>query len=168
MLKDYGKRETRRTEEARRRWALKDEYAQEILRLFPWSWWVTITFRGSPAPSSWSGMTRIRMYLRDIRRAARGPIMAAIAEGRGENGRFHAHLLIAGVAHLSIGFWREDACRRFGSTELEIYDPSGNACRYVIQNALATGGELHLEGDLTRSGSGEQPKDLRQTRGSLR
>ena len=61
MLKDYGKRETRRTEEARRWWALKDEYAQEILRLFPWSWWVTITFRGSPAPSSWSGMTRIRI-----------------------------------------------------------------------------------------------------------
>jgi hypothetical protein len=82
--------------------------------------------------------------------AAGAPIMAAIAESYGEGGRFHAHLLVAGVADLSIDFWRKRADRRFGGTVLEMYDGSNNACRYFIQNYFARAGELHLEGELDR------------------
>jgi hypothetical protein len=108
----------------------------------------TITFRGSPAPGSASGLTRIRHYIREMREAAGVPIMAAIAESRGKRGgRRHWHVLIAGVSYLSIDAWRDEGNRRFGSTRLEVYDGSRNAAFYFIQNVFA-GGEFYLEGDL--------------------
>jgi hypothetical protein len=84
-----------------------------------------------------------------MQQAAGSPIMAAVAESYGDGGRLHFHILIAGVAHLSIDSWREEAVRQFGSTDLKNYDSSGNAVWYFIQNTFGKGGELHLVGDLS-------------------
>ena len=148
MLKDVKTDITRRAQDALRNRNLVDEYVEWLSTLFPWEWWGTITLRDPFSARSASGLAKLRRYIQRLQRSAGAPIMAAVAESYGDGGRLHFLVLIAGVAHLSIDWWRDKAVREFGSTKFALFDGTRNACRYFVQNAFARSGELHLEGDM--------------------
>jgi hypothetical protein len=148
-LTDHAQTQERRARERARRKLLPREYGEFIAGLTPWSWFVTITFKGD-APVADAGLAAIREWLADLQAAAGGrPIGWAIAEEFGRvGGRWHCHLLISGVSRLHRRFWWSEAFRRFGRTKIEPFNPLKGAAFYAAKYAAKALGRIHFGGVL--------------------
>jgi hypothetical protein len=148
-LTDHAKSQERLGRERARRALLPREYGEFIAGLAPWSWFVTITFKGN-APVPDAGLAAIREWLVDLQAGAGGrPIGWALAEEFGRlGGRWHCHLLICGVSHLNRRFWWREAFRRFGRTTIEPFNPQKGAAFYAAKYAAKALGRIHFGGVL--------------------
>ena len=100
-------------------------------------------------PTPYVALWWIKDWLTDVERAAGKPIGWVIAEEFGRwGGRWHCHILITGVLHLCRRKLLLEACRRFGYTSIEPYDPGRGAAYYVAKYSGRTLGEIHFGGTL--------------------
>jgi hypothetical protein len=91
----------------------------------------------------------IKLWLLDVQKLAGLPIGWIIAEEFGRlGGRWHCHILVAGVSGLHRKFCWLEARRRFGNTRIEPFDPSRGAAFYAAKYAGRTLGEIHFGGTL--------------------
>lgn len=151
MLPDRKFAVERLASEFRWRKILPEAYGAWLDGLAPWSWFVTVTFRdrNGYAPTSDGGIRAIEGWLRDLGKMAGAPIGFVIGEEFGPLGnRFHCHLLVCGVSHLSRRFWWYEAYRRFGRARILPFDPKRGATFYVSKYVAKTLGEIHLGGTL--------------------
>jgi hypothetical protein len=109
-------------------------------------------FRGRiepAAPVPDLALAEIKDYLFELQEAADQPISWTIAEEFGRaGGRFHCHLLVAGVGHLRRDEWWRTAFERFGRTRIEPFDPAQGAAFYCAKYAAKQLGALHFGGPL--------------------
>jgi hypothetical protein len=102
---------------------------------------------GPPVPDK--ALAEINSYLFDIQIAADKPIRVMIAEEFGRiGGRYHAHALVAGVAHLRRDVWWEVAFKRFGRTTISPFDPARGGAFYAAKYASKQLGALHFIGPM--------------------
>jgi hypothetical protein len=102
---------------------------------------------GPPVPDK--ALAEINSYLFDLQLAADKPIRAMIAEEFGRiGGRYHAHALVAGVAHLRRDDWWEQAFKRFGRTRISPFDAARNGAFYAAKYASKQLGALHFFGPM--------------------
>lgn len=102
---------------------------------------------GPPVPDK--ALAEINSYLFDLQCAAGQPIRAMIAEEFGRiGGRYHAHALVAGVAHLRRDVWWEEAFKRFGRTRISPFDPNRAGAFYAAKYASKELGALHFFGPM--------------------
>ncbi len=121
-------------------------FGQFIAGLAPWDWWVTITFRDDVEYPD-APVKAIKRWLADVARNAGLSIGYVIAEEFGDwGGRFHCHLLISGVKGLGRRFWWSEAFRRFGRTEIKLFDPDKYVTCYIAKYAAKQLGNLHFGG----------------------
>ncbi|HLY18327.1 MAG TPA: hypothetical protein VKR61_13935 [Bryobacteraceae bacterium] len=145
MLRDHRQKQVQRAQEAFRRRQAPQQYGEWLQSAARWSWFVTVTFRRARGRDVALG--ELERFLNELEVAAGEPILWVIAEAFGKiRGRYHCHLLIAGVDRVSIDPWEREAHRRFGWTEIEPYEPSLGGAHYVARNAFARNGELHFGG----------------------
>jgi hypothetical protein len=84
-----------------------------------------------------------------VQKLAGRPIGWIIAEEFGRlGGRWHCHILVAGVSGLHRKFCWLEARRRFGYTRIEPFNPSRGAAFYAAKYAGRTLGEIHFGGTL--------------------
>jgi hypothetical protein len=96
-------------------------------------------------------LKRIEAWLFDVQRLAGLPIGWVIAEEFGRiGGRWHCHILVAGVSRLSRKWCWLEAQRRFGYTRIERFDPARGAAFYAAKYAGRLLGAIHFGGTLTR------------------
>jgi hypothetical protein len=109
-------------------------------------------FRGRrepAAPVPDLALAEIKDYLFELQEAAGQPISWIIAEEFGRvGGRFHCHLLVAGVRHLRRDEWWAKAFERFGRTRIEPFNPEQGAAFYCAKYAAKQLGALHFGGPL--------------------
>jgi hypothetical protein len=87
--------------------------------------------------------------LLDVQKLAGLPIGWIIAEEFGRlGGRWHCHILVAGVSGLYRKFCWLEARRRFGYTRIEPFDSARGAAFYAAKYAGKTLGEIHFGGTL--------------------
>jgi hypothetical protein len=102
---------------------------------------------GPPVPDK--ALAEIKDFLFDLQKAAGEPIRALIAEEFGRlGGRYHAHVLVAGVAHLRRDEWWEEAFDRFGRTKISPFDPKRGGAFYAAKYASKQLGALHFVGPM--------------------
>jgi ribonuclease HI len=114
--------------------------------LCSWGWFDTTTF--SHQIDRDSALAQIVSYLRSLESASGEAVGWALAADFGpRGGRFHAHILIAGIGHLSRYTWWKKAFERFGRTEIRKFEDDGGAEYYLAKHAVQTG-ILHVGGPL--------------------
>jgi hypothetical protein len=102
---------------------------------------------GPPVPDK--ALAELKDFLFEIQEAADTPIRAMIAEEFGRaGGRYHAHMLLAGVAHLRRDHWWEKAFERFGRTNISAFDPRRGGAFYAAKYASKQLGALHFIGPM--------------------
>ena len=100
---------------------------------------------GPPVPAL--ALLQIKDFLRELENASGNRIGWVIGEEFGTiGGRYHAHLLVAGVTHLRRDEWWEKAFERFGRTRIEPFDPQRAAAYYTAKYAAKQLGGLHFGG----------------------
>jgi hypothetical protein len=100
---------------------------------------------GPPVPDK--ALTEVNDYLFELQEAADQPIRAMIAEEFGRvGGRYHAHMLIAGVSHLRRDEWWRKAFERFGRTTISAFDPKRGGAFYAAKYVSKQLGTLHFIG----------------------
>jgi hypothetical protein len=154
------------TEAAQRR-RLKGSMGLFLERRVKPDWMVTISFRDRvsrdgtrrPPTREWALPRLLRFLDEALEPAADGPILYILVEDYGaRGGRFHAHALIAGVAHLDRRFWWDRASTLFGRTRIEPYSERGGGAQYIARHALTDTGNIHFGGRLLpRSIEKERP-----------
>lgn len=153
-LRDHSELQERRSREIARRAMLPHEWGEFIAGLASWSWFVTITFKSAAysgaAPARDLTLCRISEWLSDLQAAAGGSRIGwVLAEEFGcSGGRWHCHLLIAGVSKLRRRFWWGEAFRRFGQTRIEPFNFEKGAAFYTAKYAAKALGEIHFGGFL--------------------
>lgn len=94
-------------------------------------------------------LKRIELGLLDVQKLAGHPIGWIISEEFGGlGGRWHWHILVAGVSGLHRRFCWLEAQRRFGYTRIERFDPARGAAFYAAKFVGRSAGEIHLGGTL--------------------
>lgn len=153
-LRDFKVAQERWAFRQRERRLLPQAFGEFIGSLANWDWFINpLTFRddsrtGGP-PVRDVALARIYEYLSLLQKAASGPIGWVIAEEFGSiGGRWHCHILIAGVRNLPRKFWWAEAHRRFGWTRLEPFDPTRGAAFYAAKYAAKALGNIHFGGIL--------------------
>ncbi len=102
---------------------------------------------GPPVPDQ--ALAEINSYLFDLQSATGEPIRAMVAEEFGRiGGRYHAHALVAGVAHLRRDVWWNEAFKRFGRTRISPFDPRQGGAFYAAKYASKQLGALHFFGPM--------------------
>lgn len=149
MLTDHGRTIERLAGERQARENLPEAWGNFLACLAAWDWFVTITFKGD-APRPEKALKRILLWLADLQAQAGGKAIGwIIAEEFGRaGGRYHCHLLIAGVGHLQRRFWWSVAFERFGRTRIEPFDPEKAAAFYAAKYAAKALGAIHTGGTL--------------------
>ena len=100
---------------------------------------------GPPVPDK--ALAEVKDFLFELQEAADQPIRVMIAEEFGRiGGRYHTHLLIAGVAHLRRDDWWQKAFERFGRTTISVFDPQRGGAFYAAKYASKQLGALHFLG----------------------
>jgi ribonuclease HI len=154
MLTDHRKKQAEWAKAALCRYRDTSAMGEHVAQLAPWSWWATFTFRRMPSRSG--ALAQVRRYLEQLETAAAQPIESVFLEDFGDiGGRYHFHLLIAGVDHLSSDVWEREACRQFGDCEIKPYDGEQGAAHYVAGKAVSKDRDLHYYGDFERKASAE-------------
>lgn len=154
MLTDHRIEQERWARENRQRRKMPRAFGMFIASLAAWDWFLNpLSFRdrlpGSGPPVPEFALGRIKEYLLLIQRDAGQPIGWTIAEEFGRfGGRYHCHVLVTGVAHLSRDFWRREAHRRFGYTRIDLFDPARGAAYYSAKYEGRLPGQIHLGGTL--------------------
>jgi hypothetical protein len=112
-------------------------------------------FRGrrNPAPPvPDKALAEIKDFLFELQEAAEQPIRWMIAEEFGRtSGRYHCHMLVAGVGHLPRDVWWAKAFEQFGRTKIELFDPLLGGAFYAAKYAAKQLGALHFGGPAPRS-----------------
>jgi len=100
---------------------------------------------GSPVPDQ--ALAELKDWLLELQAAAGRPIRWMIAEEFGRiGGRYHAHMLISGVAHLRRDKWWASAFKQFGRTTISPFDPARGGAFYAAKYASKQLGALHFGG----------------------
>jgi len=154
MLTDHRLLQERWARENRERCKLPRAFGTFIVGLAAWDWFINpLSFRdrtahsGPPVPEF--ALSQITEYLTLIQKQAERQVGWVIAEEFGQiGGRYHCHLLITGVKHLSRDYWRREAYRRFGRTRIEIFDPKRGAAYYAAKYEGRLSGQIHFGGTL--------------------
>ncbi len=103
----------------------------------------------SGIPNPYLAVARINSWLADMGVMARRPIGWVLAEEFGRiGGRWHCHILISEVSHLSRRYWWTEAFRRFGYTRIDVFDPARGAAFYAAKYASNAVGNIHFGGTL--------------------
>lgn len=112
------------------------------------AWMPDYLGRINPSPPvSDHALAEIKDYLFLVQEAAEQPISWMIAEEFGGiGGRYHCHLLVAGVAHLRRDVWWRNAFERFGRTRIEPFDAARGAAFYCAKYATKQLGGIHFGG----------------------
>lgn len=116
-------------------WAYYDWIARYRVR---WDWFVTLTFDYEA-----SAEAALRAFLRWIRAVSRAVYGArqgrvrlvrhvAVAERHTLRDGYHVHAVVADVASLDRGHWRD---RWYGVAKVDAFDPSRGGLRYVLKHA---------------------------------
>jgi len=128
---------------------LPEAYGQFISTVAEWDWFVTITFREIIVRDL--AVARIEEWLADIQGAVGGKQIGwLLAEEFGRmGGRYHCHLLVTGVARQSRKFWWSEAFRRFGRSEIRVFNPEQAAAFYAAKYAAKQLGFIHFGGTLS-------------------
>jgi hypothetical protein len=154
VLTDHRIKQERWAREERERRSLPLAFGIFIAGLASWDWFFNpLSFRDEPPdagpPLREVALRRIEEYLSLIQKHAGQPIGWVIAEEYGRlGGRYHCHLLVAGVRHLPRDFWRREANRRFGFTRIELFHPTRGAAYYAAKYEGRRDGEVRLGGTL--------------------
>lgn len=149
MLTDHRKKQAEWAKAALCRYRDTSAMGDMVAQLAPWSWWATFTFRRMPS-RSWA-LAQVRRYLEQLEIAAAQPIESVFLEDFGDlGGRYHFHLLIAGVDHLSSDGWEREARRLFGDCKIKPYDAEQGAAHYVAGKAVSKDRDLHFYGELRK------------------
>ena len=154
MLIDHRLEQERWARENRERRKMPPAFGKFITGLASWHWFFNpLSFRdqtldsGPPVPEF--ALSQIKEYLLLVQRDAGQPNGWVIAEEAGRlGGRYHCHVLIAGVKRLSRDFWRREANRRFGYTRIEVFDPRRGAAYYAAKYERRLPGAIHFGGFL--------------------
>lgn len=147
MLSDHVNQRIREARDATRNRETLQYYGDFFRSLADWNWIGTVTLRHVLSNSR--AFAEVADWLNTVQNSAKGPIAWVMAQARGElGGRLHVHLLVAGVAHLSIDVWRTDLTRRFGDSQLEEFEDSRGGAHYVAKNGLADSGDFRFGGEL--------------------
>ncbi|MGA9142495.1 MAG: hypothetical protein WA664_18010 [Candidatus Acidiferrales bacterium] len=102
---------------------------------------------GPPVPDK--ALAEIKDFLLDIQEAAKNPIRWMIAEEfGGVCGRYHCHVLVAGVKHLQRKPWWQIAFERFGRTNISRFDPEKGGAFYAAKYASKRLGGIYFGGPL--------------------
>jgi hypothetical protein len=102
---------------------------------------------GPPVPDK--ALAELNSYFFALQMTAGKPIRVMIAEEFGRiGGRYHAHALVAGVAHLRRDEWWEEAFKRFGRTRISPFDPAHGGAFYAAKYASKQLGALHFFGPM--------------------
>jgi hypothetical protein len=89
----------------------------------------------------------MQRYLQELETTAGCDIAWAFVEDYGgPDERYHFHLLIGGVDHLSTRSWELKAGRRFGNSEIKPYNR--HDARYIAKKVVEENRDLHLGGAL--------------------
>jgi len=128
---------------------LPEAYGQFISTVAEWDWFVTITFREIVVRDL--AVAQIEEWLADIQAAAGGKQIGwLLAEEFGRmGGRYHCHLLVTGVARQSRKFWWSEAFRRFGRSEIRVFNSEQAAAFYAAKYAAKQLGFIHFGGTLS-------------------
>jgi hypothetical protein len=112
------------------------------------SWTPDYRGRQNPSPPvNDLALAEIKDFLFLLQEAAEQPIRWMIAEEFGKvGGRYHCHLLVAGVAHLRRDVWWRTAFERFGRTRIEPFNPAQGAAFYCAKYATKQLGAIHFGG----------------------
>lgn len=154
MLTDHRLEQERWARDNRERRKLPWAYGKFITGLAVWDWFFNpVTFQdetpGSGPPVPELALSRLEEYFLLIQENAGHPIGWVTAEEFGRwGGRYHCHVLMAGVKLLSREFWRREANRRFGYTRIEAFNPARGAVYYSAKYAGRLPGQIHLGGTL--------------------
>jgi hypothetical protein len=154
MLTDHKLLQERWPRESRERRKLPPAFGKFIAGLVSWDWFFNpLSFRdggsgcGAPVPDF--ALRQIKKYLLLVQRDAGRPIGWVLAEEFGRlGGRWHCHMLITGVRQLSRDFWRREACRRFGYTRIEAFNPLQGGPYHTAKYEGRSPGEIHFGGTL--------------------
>jgi hypothetical protein len=154
MLTDHGVEQERWARDNRERRKMPRAYGYFIKGLASWDWFFNpLSFRdqtpesGPPVPEL--ALSRMIEYLLLIQRDAGKQIGWVIAEQFGRlGGRYHCHVLITGVRHLSRDSWRREANRRFGYTRIEVFNPAWGAVYHSAKYEGRFPGQIHFGGTL--------------------
>ncbi|MGH9353138.1 MAG: rolling circle replication-associated protein [Terriglobia bacterium] len=146
MLKDNKAAQERWARRKAQRQGIAPAFGQFIAGLASWDWFVTITFRNAVS-NPHAVVAAIKEWLANVEMMASARMGYLLAEEFGGlGGRFHCHLLVAGVAALRRDFWWREAFRRFGRTEIKPFNPEQGAAYYAAKYAAKSLGNLHFGG----------------------
>jgi hypothetical protein len=102
-------------------------------------------FPGPPVADR--ALVEVKDWLFDLQNAACQPIRWMIAEEFGNvGGRYHCHVLVAGVSHLRRDEWWRTAFEQFGRTRISPFDPEQGGAFYAAKYAAKKLGALHFGG----------------------
>jgi len=148
-LADHRMRQEEWARRRQQRAMLPEAYGEFISSLAEWDWFVTITFREIAARDL--ATARIEEWLADIQATAGGKQIGwLLAEEFGRiGGRYHCHLLVAGVVNQTRKFWWSEAFRRFGRSEIRPFNPEQAAAFYAAKYAAKQLGFIHFGGTLS-------------------
>jgi hypothetical protein len=100
---------------------------------------------GPPVPDK--ALAELKDYLFELQESAEQPIRWMIAEEFGiTGGRYHCHVLVAGVRHLRRDVWWAKAFERFGRTKISVFDTKLGGAFYAAKYAAKQLGALHFGG----------------------
>src|SRR5690242_17504309 len=103
-LVDHRLAQERRAYAAQRDGQMVRDYGEFLSNLKPWAWYLTITFCAEVGREP--ARAAVERYLQELQEAAGNPIAWVMAEDLGKiGGRYHCHLLVDGVGHLSRKSW---------------------------------------------------------------
>lgn len=120
-----------------------EDACREWLGGFPWTFWVTLTFREHPTRPQKAGVhpdyaiRRLHRYLRDLERRSQGPVRYVWAHELGrDDGRLHLHALLMDCERLSArdveSAWQD------GHARVSQYDKNRGAVSYIAEK-IASG-----------------------------
>ena len=163
MLTDHRIELERWTRDNRERRKMPRAYGKFVAGLAAWDWFINpLSFRdrnpgfGPAMPDL--ALIRITEFLSRIQSDAGKLIGWVLAEEFGRlGGRYHCHVLITGVGHLSRQYWQREAYRCFGRTRIEPFDRQRGGAFYVAKYEGRLTGQIDLGGflkgrDLSRCG----------------
>ncbi len=151
MLRDHRQAQEQWARRKAGRRALAEAFGEFVAGLAAWEWFVTVTFRNE-VTNQGRVVLEIKSWLAEIEKMAGQSFAFVLAEEFGAlGGRFHCHLLIAGVADVRRDFWWREAFRRFGRTRIEPCQQARAAACYAAKYETRSLGNLHFGGALKGS-----------------
>lgn len=124
----------------------------EFLRQFEWAHFATFT---AATASDNLLLYRLPQAIRNMEKAAKGPVRAFWVRERGACGTPHLHVLLTGTEGLSCK--QIDRAWRIGRADVQVYDPARGAVFYLTKSFLEPDARWDLSSRLPRRATNRVP-----------